>query len=287
MAVLVEQVVTNVRKIPKFQIMVENYDIWRQQSPSVTDTEAMEWLRQRFMQMTEMARSEHTLKEHVRGLKDQLKGPGEKDPKKTHCKFYLQGKCTNGPGCAYKHDPAELKKRQRAAAPAVPPPPAAPAPKKGDPKGKGKGKDKGPKGSGNRAPTPNKKLTCFAYSRGHCLAGNQCTMEHTALNEKQKEIRTKWEQDKIKKGETLTNYGPKVRGVPGWTFKPSSSDAAPAPQGKPKNKDKNKKDSRSPSRTSNGPKDKPKGKDPSTIVCRYTLNGGTCAKGDACKFKHP
>ena len=109
-------------------------------------------------------------------------------------------------------------------------------------------------------------------------------MEHTALTEKQKETRNRWEQDKIKEGKTLTNYGPKAKGVSGWSFRPPSADAAPAPQGKPKNKPK---DARSPSRTSNGPKDKPKGKDPSTVVCRYTLHGGTCTKGDACKFKHP
>ena len=108
-------------------------------------------------------------------------------------------------------------------------------------------------------------------------------MSHSTLNDKQKEARNKWEQERMEGGRPLTGYGPKANGPNGWKYKPPANDAAPAPQGK-KNKSKY---SRSPSRSSAGSADKPKKKDPSTIVCGYTKNGDTCKRGDACKLKHP
>ena len=45
MAVLVEQVVNNARKVVRFQNIVNKYNIWRQENPQVTESMAMEWLR--------------------------------------------------------------------------------------------------------------------------------------------------------------------------------------------------------------------------------------------------
>ena len=53
MAVLVEQVVDNARQVLKFNNMIENFDIWRQDNPHNTDPEAMDWLRRRFTQLTD------------------------------------------------------------------------------------------------------------------------------------------------------------------------------------------------------------------------------------------
>ena len=93
MAVLVEQVVQNARKVVRFQNMIENYDIWRQENPQVTDSQAMEWLRKRFMQLTDQTRSEYTLAEHLKSVTNALKGPGATGSSEKSCRYFLQGMC--------------------------------------------------------------------------------------------------------------------------------------------------------------------------------------------------
>ena len=90
MAVLVEQVVKNARKVVRFPNMVKNYDIRRPENPEVTDSMAMEWLRKRFMQLNDQTRSEYTFAEHLKAVKDTLRGPEGRDSSETRCKSYLQ-----------------------------------------------------------------------------------------------------------------------------------------------------------------------------------------------------
>ena len=120
MAVLVEQVVDNARGVLKFNNMIENFDIWRQDNPQNTDSQALDWLRRRFTQLTDQSRSQFTLSEHLEAAKDTLRGPGGKDAGDTPCKYYLQGQRNQGAQCQYRHDPADLKKRNKGKAPAAP-----------------------------------------------------------------------------------------------------------------------------------------------------------------------
>ena len=124
--------------------MIENFDVWRQENPQVTDAEAMEWLRRRFTQLNDQTRSEYTLAEHLKAVKDTLRGPGGKESADTTCKYYLQGQCKQGTQCPYKHDPSELRRLKKSKAPAAPATQASATPSRGkskkDPKGKGQRK---------------------------------------------------------------------------------------------------------------------------------------------------
>ena len=172
--------------------------------------------------------------------------------------------------------------------------PAVPAPqtsssrnpgKRWESSGSSKGSGKRDKTSKGRSQSPKKVPPCYAYSRGHCLAGNQCSMSHAAIGGKQKEARYKWEQERLKAGKPLSGYGPKANGPSGRKYKPATGDAAAAQQGGNNSgkKKKNTSDSRSSSNSSASSTGKSQGKGPSTIVCRYTKNGGMCKLGDACK----
>ncbi len=292
MGILVEQVINNAKKVSKFANTVDHLQIWRQDNPSVSDETAMEWLRKRFAQMSEIARGEYTLEKTQRALRDALKGNGGGDSDRD-CRHFLRGNCKHGSSCAFKHDYDKLKKKQRNQSPknAAPAPRASavPAQPKGRAKGdqkdksKAKGDPKGgkpkPRSAKDRSQTPSRKTPCFAFSRGHCTSAAQCPFLHEALNAEQKKARDKWEQDRVKAGKPLPGYGPNAKGIPGWTYKPSG-DAAPAPSGK------GRKPTKSPGRDSNGSgkgKDK---KDPSKTLCKFYKTKEGCRHGDACKFKH-
>ncbi len=291
MGILVEQVVNNAKRVSRFAITIDHFQIWKQDNPGVTDERAMDWLKQRFALMNEITRGEYTLEKTQKALRDALKGNGGGDSDRD-CRHFMRGHCKNGTSCAFKHDYDKLKKKQRNQSPknAAPAPHAnaAPAPTKGRPKGdhkdknKGKGDQKGkpkPTAAKDRSQTPSRKTPCFAFSRGHCTSGAQCHFLHESLNAEQKKARDKWEQERVKTGKPLPGYGPNAKGIPGWSYKPGT-DAAPAPTGK------GRKPSKSPGRNSNGSGKAKDKKDPSKTLCKFYKTKEGCRNGDACKFKH-